>query len=120
MQAKDVFLTDILQPRLQFDIPIYQRKYDWDKKQCEKLFDDIIQVANDKNRPIHFIGSIIHLSKMNEDHPSAIKEYLLIDGQQRLTTISLLLLALGDYTNDNSSATSLEQLQEQYIIIKQH
>lgn len=116
MQATDELLTKILKSDVQFFVPIYQRKYDWEERQCEKLLDDIIQVANDKNRPMHFIGSIIHLSKYGADHASALVEELLIDGQQRLTTISLLLLALGDYTKGNNAVTSLEQLKKKYLV----
>jgi len=98
MKALDYELTKFLSTEAQFSVPIYQRKYSWKKENCLKLLDDIIKVANDDGRPCHFIGSVLYLAKDSSMHASAVKEYLVIDGQQRLTTISILLLALGDYT----------------------
>lgn len=124
MEAKDTELTKFLGAEAQFYVPIYQRKYSWKKENCLKLIDDIIKVANDVGRPCHFIGSVIYLSKKEVMHASAVKEYLVIDGQQRLTTVSIILLALGDYTrkknvNDTEyikATTSVEKLSRRYLI----
>ena len=124
MDAKDTLLTDFLDEKAQFRVPIYQRKYSWKMENCRKLVDDILKVARDTSRPCHFIGSIIYLARADAMHASAVKEYFVIDGQQRLTTLSILLLALGDYTrkkiqNDaeyDRSATCLEALSEDYLI----
>ncbi|MEY8320902.1 DUF262 domain-containing protein [Lachnospiraceae bacterium 46-61] len=72
-----------------FIIPVYQRNYAWKIPQCKRLYDDLIKVIK-MNRENHFLGSIV--SVYNPD--SYAQEYLIIDGQQRLTTVSLLLLAL--------------------------
>lgn len=98
MKAIDTELTKFLGAEAQYYVPIYQRKYSWKKDNCLKLIDDILKVAKDNERPCHFIGSVIYLAKQDAMHASAVKEYLVIDGQQRLTTISIVLLALGDYT----------------------
>ena len=98
MKALNSSLTDLLKQDLQFRIPIYQRKYSWEKKQVEKLCDDIITVSESK-RPCHFIGSIISLQEEIQT-ASALKMYYVIDGQQRLTTLSLLMLALIDYMQE--------------------
>lgn len=71
-----------------FIIPVYQRNYDWGTSQCKRLYDDLIKIIKNK-RKSHFFGSIV--SSVND---SGVKEFLIIDGQQRLTTISLLLLAI--------------------------
>lgn len=71
-----------------FVIPVYQRNYDWKREQCKQLFDDIIQIVHDDFRT-HFMGTIV---AYQEDGYG--KELLIIDGQQRLTTISLILLAI--------------------------
>lgn len=79
--------------------------------------------GKDNERPCHFIGSVIYLAKQDAMHASAVKEYLVIDGQQRLTTISIVLLALGDYTRAkivddadyNKATTSLEKLSRRYL-----
>ncbi|HON45359.1 MAG TPA: DUF262 domain-containing protein, partial [Planctomycetota bacterium] len=71
-----------------FKIPIYQRKYTWRIEQCEQLFDDIINTIL-KSRESHFFGAIIITEDKKTD-----SRYIVIDGQQRIATISLLLLAL--------------------------
>lgn len=123
MKAIDTELTKFLGAEAQYYVPIYQRKYSWKKDNCLKLIDDILKVAKDNERPCHFIGSVIYLAKQDAMHASAVKEYLVIDGQQRLTTISIVLLALGDYTRAkivddvdyNKATTSLEKLSRRYL-----
>ena len=93
MEAKQSSLKKfIMQQETQFFIPVYQRNYDWKIKQCEKLFYDIIDVANPK-RVSHFIGSIVYIYDSivlsNE-----MSKLTIIDGQQRITTMTLLWLAI--------------------------
>lgn len=123
MKAVDTQLTKFIGSELQYYVPLYQRKYSWKREQCEKLFDDIVKVAGDAGRPCHFIGSVIYLARDGAQHASAVKEYLVIDGQQRLTTLSLLLLALGDYTKEklvgeeyDKSPTALEKILRKYLV----
>ena len=123
MKAVDTQLTKFIGSELQYYVPLYQRKYSWKREQCEKLFDDIVKVAGDAGRPCHFIGSVIYLARDDAQHASAVKEYLVIDGQQRLTTLSLLLLALGDYTKEklvgeeyDKSPTALEKILRKYLV----
>lgn len=71
-----------------FVIPVYQRNYDWKTENCKQLYDDLIKVIR-RRRKSHFFGSIVSVHNDGE-----FNEYLVIDGQQRLTTISLLLLAM--------------------------
>ena len=71
-----------------FIIPVYQRNYDWREENCRQLYDDLISIVR-KQRNAHFFGSIVSVHSDGE-----FNEYLIIDGQQRLTTISLLLLAM--------------------------
>ncbi|WQR94294.1 DUF262 and DUF1524 domain-containing protein [Helicobacter pylori] len=80
----------------QFVIPIYQRVYSWGKEQCEQLWDDIIKIGGDDKMDGHFIGSILYV-QVDDTHSSPL---LIIDGQQRLTTITLLFIALRDHLND--------------------
>lgn len=70
-------------------IPVYQRNYDWKPKQCEQLFNDLVQIIK-KDRKSHFFGSIV-TSSANKGGKS---DYLIIDGQQRITTISILFTAM--------------------------
>lgn len=77
-----------------FIIPVYQRNYDWKIEHCKKLFDDLINLSKN-NLKKHFFGSIVSSSTDKQD------EYLIIDGQQRLTTVSLLLLAMYNLLEEN-------------------
>lgn len=124
MDATKSELTKFISAEAQYYVPIYQRRYSWEKEHCIKLLSDIIKVSKDANRPCHFLGSVIYLAKDSAQHASAVKEYLVIDGQQRLTTLSLLLLALGDYTKAcikdkdeySRSVTNLDKLMRKYLI----
>lgn len=74
MKAIDTEFTKFLGVEVQFFVPIYQRKYSWNRDNCLKLVDDILDVAKDKNRPCHFIGSVIYLAKQDAMHASAIRK----------------------------------------------
>lgn len=78
-----------------FVIPIYQRNYDWKLENCRQLYDDLIKIIR-YDRKSHFFGSLV--SVYNPDGHS--EEYQIIDGQQRLTTVSLLLLAMYNLLKD--------------------
>ncbi|WRC57862.1 DUF262 and DUF1524 domain-containing protein [Helicobacter pylori] len=80
----------------QFVIPIYQRLYSWEKEQCKQLWDDIIKIGGNDKMNGHFIGSILYVLDGNT-HSSPL---LIIDGQQRLTTITLLLIALRNHLSN--------------------
>ncbi|NHB50801.1 DUF262 domain-containing protein [Helicobacter pylori] len=80
----------------QFVIPIYQRLYSWKKEQCEQLWDDIIKIGGNDKMNGHFIGSIVYV--LDDNTPSS--PLLIIDGQQRLTTITLLFIALRNHLSD--------------------
>lgn len=90
-------INDFIEPnKRQYAIPVYQRNYEWSKEQCIKLFQDILAVQNIVAQGIdktHFCGSIVYAT-LKEEHN--IHYYIIIDGQQRLTTIYLLLKSLLD------------------------
>lgn len=88
----------------QFVIPIYQRLYSWKKEQCEQLWDDIIKIGGNDQIEGHFIGSIVYV--LDGNTPSS--PLLIIDGQQRLTTITLLLIALRNHSNDEYKRKKIE------------
>jgi uncharacterized protein with ParB-like and HNH nuclease domain len=97
-----------------FVIPVYQRNYDWSKTQCEQLFDDLIDIS--KKDKTHFLGSIVSI--YNDSGKD--REYLIIDGQQRLTTLSLLLLAIYKIIDKNlmETNTNKEKIRDEYLINK--
>ncbi len=101
----------------QFVIPIYQRVYSWGKEQCKQLWDDIIKTGGNDQIEGHFIGSIVfvHDGIYTTNH----NELLIIDGQQRLTTITLLFIALRDHLNDENELLekfSRQKIQNRYLI----
>lgn len=92
MKAQDLQFTQLLQGAKQFIIPIFQRTYSWEIGHCEQLWNDIIRVGGHADLDSHFIGSAVYIPE--QETSAAISLWLVIDGQQRITTLSLLLLAL--------------------------
>jgi len=119
MKATETQFLRLLEGKKQFIIPIYQRMYSWTAKQCDQLWDDIERVAKDESIPGHFIGSIVYIEK-GLYQAVGIPQLLVIDGQQRLTTLSLLLAALGDIiaSNGSDSEISQESIRDDYLFNK--
>ncbi len=92
----------------QLVIPIYQRLYSWEKEQCKQLWDDIIKIGGNDKMDGHFIGSILYVL---DDITHSDNTLLIIDGQQRLTTITLLLIALRDHWSDKR-----KDIEDHYLI----
>lgn len=99
----------------QFVIPIYQRLYSWKKEQCEQLWDDIIKIGGNDKMNGHFIGSILYV--LDGNTPSS--PLLIIDGQQRLTTITLLFIALRNHLSEEVEILekfSRKEIENRYLI----
>ncbi|GAA9596050.1 DUF262 and DUF1524 domain-containing protein [Helicobacter pylori] len=94
----------------QLVIPIYQRLYSWEKEQCKQLWDDIIKIGGNDKMDGHFIGSILYVLD-GITHSNNI--LLIIDGQQRLTTITLLLTALRNHLSDE---VKRKEIEDHYLI----
>lgn len=98
-------LNDYIQPnKAQYCIPVFQRDYAWTAEQCEKLFEDIV-LAHKKDR-LHFCGSFVYAPLKTENH---INYYIIIDGQQRFTTLYILIKALADCASEPGEKEALEQ-----------
>jgi len=96
MKASEIKFEKFLsQPKTNFIIPVYQRNYDWKKQQCQEFVQDIENIANGK-KDNHFLGSIVYVKGQDDD----TQEYIVIDGQQRITTSILYLKAIYDLTDD--------------------
>ena len=93
MKAIDRSFREIIEGTKQFIIPVFQRDYSWETEQCQRLWDDIMQASNGDNGG-HFLGSFVYAA---ESTGATFSSWLVIDGQQRLTTLTLLLLALRDH-----------------------
>jgi uncharacterized protein with ParB-like and HNH nuclease domain len=94
MKATEANLLEFLRKSPQFVIPIYQRAYSWTEKECKQLWDDIVRTGSNDAISAHFIGSIVYIQK-GLYQVSTPSPNLVIDGQQRLTTLTLLLTALS-------------------------
>jgi uncharacterized protein with ParB-like and HNH nuclease domain/predicted transport protein len=93
MKATEANLLAFLKKSPQFVIPIYQRTYSWTEKECRQLWEDIIRAGSTKEVDAHFVGSIVYIEK-GLYQVTTQSPLLVIDGQQRLTTVTLLLAAL--------------------------
>jgi predicted transport protein len=95
MKAIHSLFTKIINGTTQFVVPVFQRDYRWSESQCEQLWSDILLIARDATARQHFLGSVVYIS--TGDTASSFTRWLLIDGQQRVTTLNLLLAALRDH-----------------------
>ncbi len=112
MEADTITLLNFIKDnqKNQLVIPIYQRVYSWEKEQCKQLWDDIIKIGGDDKMDGHFIGSILYVLDgiTHSNNP-----LLIIDGQQRLTTITLLLTALRNHLSDE---VKRKEIEDHYLI----
>lgn len=117
--AQETTLQDVLEGTKQYIVPLYQRPYQWGKKQLQELWDDIVELTDDRRegtRRSHFIGSLV-LAPPPVAIAGGVTTYLVVDGQQRLTTLSLLLAAIRDYRisteGDNEAGAEIDA---QYLV----
>jgi len=115
MFAKQENFLSFLKASEKLRIPIYQRKYSWNIKQCEELLNDILDVSKSNNEATHFIGSVVYI-KEKHTFAGELNTFLVIDGQQRITTISLLISALCNYIKENGSEIDYTKLFDYYLI----
>lgn len=120
MKAEDTLVTSLLEGAKQFIVPIFQRDYSWGTKHCQQLWKDVIRVGSDPKIKGHFLGSVVYVAA--EDNSAAITRWLLIDGQQRMTTLTLLLIALRDRIKELQDAgedlgevSTPEELDDYYL-----
>lgn len=115
MDARKGNIYEILNGNRQFLIPVYQRFYSWDIDQCKRLWNDIVEMQR-KGKAGHFVGSIVNIAE--QAMPTGVQKYMIIDGQQRMTTLTLLLLALRDYAIKNPSDTTINARRIDNMLLK--
>jgi uncharacterized protein with ParB-like and HNH nuclease domain/predicted transport protein len=116
MKASATPFLPFLHKATQFVVPIYQRNYSWDEKQCQQLWEDILRVGTNDAIPLHFIGSIVYVQGGHAS-VSVGAPLLVIDGQQRLTTLTILLEALARFTDKNEplDGFSAKKIKHKYL-----
>ena len=117
MKATSANLLSIIKGPKQFIIPIYQRTYSWLLPQCNKLFNDILKISTNESMQGHFIGSVVYFQESIHT-VSDVPKLLIIDGQQRLTTVTLIVIALAEFIRDNEVEidTTFTKLQNYYLL----
>jgi uncharacterized protein with ParB-like and HNH nuclease domain len=116
MKASETKLQKVIEGQLQYVIPLFQRAYSWDKKEWEVLWDDIVDLCEMENPRSHFIGSIVSMPTVSV--PEGVAKYLLIDGQQRITTIFAILSVLRDRAREANQRNIADEINECYLVNK--
>ena len=117
MKATEAKLLDFLRRSPQFVIPVYQRTYSWTERECRQLWDDILRTGSDDEISAHFVGSIVYIEERLYQVTSQ-SPLLVIDGQQRLTTVMLILEALARHVGDGEPVDgfSARKLRQYYLL----
>jgi uncharacterized protein with ParB-like and HNH nuclease domain/predicted transport protein len=116
MKAQDLALFNLLGGAKQFVVPIFQRTYDWGTSNCEQLLKDILRVGGSDAFSSHFLGSVVYIAE--EDINASIPRWMLIDGQQRLATLTLLLIAFRRSLRnlqEPSIGVTVEEINDYYL-----
>ncbi len=118
MRAHEVSFLDLVQGEKQFQVPLYQRTYSWSDKQLTQLWRDLLEQAEGMaaaaGRPGHFIGSIV-LAPSPSMAAGGVQRWLVVDGQQRLTTLMLVLAAIRDHVRVEDEAAA-DRIHRQFLV----
>ncbi|MER7333516.1 MULTISPECIES: DUF262 domain-containing protein [unclassified Micromonospora] len=115
--AAETTLQGLLEGSKQYQVPLYQRTYSWTKSQLARLWEDVRKLADDRvDNPsaTHFIGSVV-LAPSPTNGPAGVAEYLVVDGQQRLTSLTILLCAIRDHRAAHEDPKHRDRLNQQYL-----
>ena len=117
MKATEAKFVEFLKKSPQFVIPIYQRTYSWTERECRQLWNDILRTGSNDAIAAHFVGSIVYIEK-GLYQVSSQSALLVIDGQQRLTTVMLILEALARRVGDKEplDGFSAEKIRSYYLL----
>jgi uncharacterized protein with ParB-like and HNH nuclease domain len=118
--AKETTLQELLEGSKQYRVPLYQRTYSWGDKQLSRLWADVEKLAEDRQHDptaTYFIGSVV-LAPSPGIGPVGVQEFLVVDGQQRLTTLTLLLCAIRDHRQATEGGDHRQRLDELFLTNK--
>jgi uncharacterized protein with ParB-like and HNH nuclease domain len=114
MQAKETKLQDIIEGTKQYVVPLFQRTYSWTSKEWEILWKDLLELSEMENPRTHFIGSIVNMPTVSV--PEGVAKYLLIDGQQRLSTIFILLTLLRNKARETQNVRFADEINNTLLV----
>lgn len=114
MKASETNLQEIIEGTKQYIIPMFQRTYSWGDKQWKQLWEDIIDLIEDNQSFSHFIGSIVSIPINTNTH--GVQQFLVIDGQQRMTTLLILLAALRDVAEKKGEQNLSDEIHHTLLI----
>ncbi len=114
MKASETRLQPIIEGTKQYVVPLFQRSYSWTKKEWEILWNDIVELCEANDSRSHFIGSIVTMPTISV--PEGVAKYLLIDGQQRLTTIFILLALMRDKAKQSGQSELSEEIHNTLLV----
>ncbi|WP_416210353.1 DUF262 domain-containing protein, partial [Frankia sp. Cr1] len=117
VHAVETSLKVLLEGTRQYQVPLYQRTYSWQDEQLRRLWDDVVKLADDRAedpKATHFIGSVVLAPQ--DIGPVGVQQYLVVDGQQRLTTLSLLLCALRDHRAATEEPIHRDRINDKYLV----
>ncbi|MBK9927706.1 MAG: DUF262 domain-containing protein [Anaerolineales bacterium] len=114
MKASETTFQPIIEGTKQYVVPLFQRPYSWGKKEWDVLWDDLVWLCENSEPKSHFIGSIVTMPTIAV--PQGVTKYLLIDGQQRLTTIFVLLVLLRDLSKKAGEENLAEEIQQTMLV----
>jgi uncharacterized protein with ParB-like and HNH nuclease domain len=114
MQASETKLQPIIEGTKQYIVPLFQRAYSWGKKEWDILWSDLMELYGNPNPRPHFIGSIVTMGTVSV--PEGVAKYLLIDGQQRLTTIFILFCVLRDKAKEDGKPEIADEINNTLLV----
>jgi len=114
MKASETKFQPIIEGTKQYVVPLFQRAYSWGKKEWDVLWDDLIDLCENSEPKTHFIGSIVTMPTVSV--PEGVTKYLLIDGQQRLTTIFVLLTLLRDLAKRDGNEGLADEINQTMLV----
>ena len=121
VHAVETNLQKLLEGTKQYQVPLYQRTYSWKTEQLTRLWEDLVKLAEDRHQhgapATHFIGSLV-LAPSPNIGPAGLQEFLVVDGQQRLTTLTVLLTAIRDHRAETEDSSHFDRVNEKYLINK--
>ena len=110
MKASETKLQRVIEGTNQYVVPLFQRKYSWEAKEWNTLWDDLFELYEEETPRNHFIGSIVTMP--TQSVPEGVAKFLLIDGQQRFTTILILLAVLRDKAQSQPESTLAQEIDQ--------